>query len=117
MLDDLGLVPTLLWHFARFTNQTNIHVTFKQKWVHGTRFPLELETTIYRIVQEALTNVARHANISKVVVRLWSDGTTMGTQIEDSGVGFDPETVLTRGQTNGLDGMRERAILLGGHFT
>ena len=65
MLDDLGLLPTLLWHFERFTNQTNVRVTLKQKGIDGARFPLHLETAIYRIVQEALTNVARHAKVSE----------------------------------------------------
>jgi len=117
MLDDLGLLPTLLWHFERFTHQTNIRVTFKQKGINGTRFPLQLETAIYRIVQEALTNVARHARVSDVVVRLWSDDRIVGTQIEDFGVGFDAESALHKRRTNGLDGMRERAMLLGGSFT
>ena len=117
MLDDLGLLPTLLWHFERFTSQTNVHVAFKRKGINGTRFPLQLETAIYRIVQEALTNVARHAKVSEVTVRLWSDDRMLGTQIEDFGVGFDAESALHRRRTNGLDGMRERAMLLGGSFT
>jgi PAS domain S-box-containing protein len=117
MLDDLGLLPTLLWHFERFTNQTNVHVAFKRNGMNGTRFPLQLETAIYRIVQEALTNVARHAKVSEVIVRLWSDDRMVGTQIEDFGIGFDAESVLHRRRTNGLDGMRERAMLLGGTFT
>lgn len=117
MLDDLGLLPTLLWHFERFTHQTNVHVAFKRKGINGARFPLQLETAVYRIVQEALTNVARHAKVSEVIVRLWSDGRMVGTQIEDFGVGFDAESALHRRRTNGLDGMRERAMLLGGSFT
>ncbi len=116
MLDDLGLLPTLLWHFERFTNQTNVHVAFKRNGINGTRFPLQLETAIYRIVQEALTNVARHAKVSEVIVRLWSDDRMVGTQIEDFGIGFDAESVLHGRRTNGLDGMRERVMLLGGSF-
>ncbi len=116
MLDDLGLLPTLLWHFERFTNQTNIHVALKQKGIGGVRFPLQLETAIYRIVQEALTNVARHAKVNEVIVRLWADDRIMGAQIEDSGVGFNVESGFDRRQTNGLDGMRERAKLLGGRL-
>jgi PAS domain S-box-containing protein len=116
MLDDLGLVPTLLWHFDRFTSQTNIRVVFKQKSIEGNRFPLQVETAIYRIIQEALTNVARHAKVNEVVVRLWGDKKTIGAQIEDEGQGFNVDAVLTKGRSNGLDGMRERAMLLGGHF-
>jgi PAS domain S-box-containing protein len=117
MLDDLGLLPTLLWHFERFTNNTSIRVTFRQKGIAGVRFPLQLETAVYRIIQEALTNVARHAKVSEVDVRLWADKKSMGVQIEDSGVGFTVDAGLGRLQTNGLSGMRERAMLLGGTFT
>jgi signal transduction histidine kinase len=117
MLDDLGLLPTLLWHFERFTGQTNIHVTFLQKDIDDSRFPHEVETAIYRIVQEALTNVARHARVDEVVVRLWSDEKALGVQIEDHGVGFDAEAAVNACRTNGLGGMRERAMLLGGKFT
>ena len=117
MLDDLGLLPTLLWHFERFTNQTNIHVTFRQKDIDDSRFPLQVETAVYRIVQEALTNVARHAQVDEAIVRLWSDEKTIGVQIEDHGVGFDAEAAANLWRTNGLGGMRERAVLLGGKFT
>ncbi len=116
MLDDLGLLPTLMWHFSRFTNQTNIQVNFRQMGLEGSRFPLEIETALYRIIQEALTNVARHAKVGDVTVRLWYDGGIVGAQIEDGGVGFTAQAAVATGKTNGLDGMRERAILLGGHF-
>ena len=116
MLDDLGLFPTLAWHFGRFTSQTNIRVAFKHAGVNGKRFPLEVETAIYRIVQEALTNVARHAGVSEATVRLRSDEKTLGVQIEDKGAGFDAD-ILSKGTTSGLYGMRERAVLSGGRFT
>jgi signal transduction histidine kinase len=116
MLDDLGLLPTLLWHFSRFTAQTNIQVAFRHIGLEGKRFPLELETAIYRIVQEALTNVARHAHVIDVTVRIWSDDKTIGVQVEDSGIGFTVGSISDVGKTNGIAGMRERAILLGGHF-
>ena len=120
MLDDLGLLPTLLWHFERFTNQTNIHVALRQKGIGGTRFPLQLETAIYRIVQEALTNVARHAKVNEVIVRLWADDRIMGAQIEDSGVGFRPNRGLTGGRQTALTGCASgpcslEAILLSNH--
>jgi len=117
MLDDLGLLLTLPWHFERFTRQMNIHVVFEHMGLSDKRFPLEIETAVYRIIQEALTNVARHAKAKEVTVRLWSDEEVLGAQIEDHGVGFNPEAVLKKGNTSGLNGMRERAVLLGGHFT
>jgi signal transduction histidine kinase len=117
MLDDLGLLLTLPWHFERFTNQVNIHVVFEHMGLSDKRFPLAIETAVYRIIQEALTNVVRHAKTKEVTVRLWSDEEVLGAQIEDYGVGFNPEAVLQKGNTSGLNGMRERAVLLGGHFT
>jgi len=115
MLDDLGLLPTLLWHFERYTAQTSVRVRFKHSGLEG-RFAPEAETAAYRIVQEALTNVARHAGVSEVMVRLWADQDMLGLQIEDQGTGFDPEAALAAGATTGLAGMRERAVLLGGQL-
>ena len=116
MLDDLGLLPALLWHFERFTAQTNIRVIFKHTGLNQ-RVSLEAETAIYRIVQEALTNVARHAKVSEVTVRIWLDEKMLGVQVEDHGIGFNPEALLNTGTSVGLAGMRERAVLLGGQFT
>jgi signal transduction histidine kinase len=117
MLDDLGLLPSLLWHFGRYTAQTNVQVTFKHTGLEGRRFAPEIETAVYRIAQEGLTNVARHAGVSEATVRLWADRDRLGVQIEDRGAGFDPEAALAAGSTSGLAGMRERATLLGGQLT
>lgn len=117
MLDDLGLLPTLHWHFERFTTQTNINVVVKQVGMDHKRFSRHAETAIYRIAQEALTNVARHAESKEVIVRLWANDYTLGLQIEDHGKGFDPEAVWNSRNTFGLRGMRERATLLGGQFS
>jgi PAS domain S-box-containing protein len=117
MLDDLGLLPALVWHFERYTAQTKVEVTLKHTGLEGRRFAPEIETAAYRIVQEALTNVARHAGVSDATVRLWADHDTLGLQIEDRGAGFDPDAVLAAGATTGLAGMRERAVLLGGQLT
>jgi PAS domain S-box-containing protein len=116
MLDDLGLLPTLLWHFERFTAQTNVRVIFKHTGLHS-RFPKEVETAVYRIVQEALTNIARHAKTEEVTVRLWSDGDILGVQVEDYGIGFDMQAVTDTANSSGLKGMRERVDLLSGQFT
>jgi signal transduction histidine kinase len=117
MLDDLGLLPALLWHFDRYTAQTGVRVTFKHIGLERRRFAPQVETAAYRIVQEALTNVARHADVSEVTVRLWTDQDTLGVQIEDRGTGFEPEAALAAGTTTGLAGMHERAVLLGGQLT
>jgi len=116
MLDDLGLLPTLRWHFKRYTTQTSIQVLFKHSGL-DRRFTPEIETAIYRLVQEALTNVARYARVNALTVRLWADQQTLGVQIEDQGVGFDYETVLSSNTSSGLAGMQERILLLGGQFS
>jgi signal transduction histidine kinase len=117
MLDDLGLLPAVLWHIEHYTAQTGVRVDFKHTGLEGRRFTPEIETAAYRIVQEALTNVARHAVVSEAAVRLWADNNRLALQIEDQGAGFDTESVFAARDTSGLAGMRERAMLLGGQLT
>ncbi len=115
MLDDLGLLPALLWHIERFTAQTNIAVDFSHAGLSG-RFAPNIETAAYRIVQEALTNVARHAGVGSVYVRVAVDGERLVVSVADEGKGFDVEAVDAESQTCGLAGMRERAEALAGHL-
>jgi PAS domain S-box-containing protein len=115
MLDDLGLLPALVWQFERYTAQTRVDVAFEQGPLPG-RFPPPVETAAYRIIQEALTNVARHAGVADVVVRLWADEETLGLQVEDRGAGFDPHGAGAAGTSGGLSGMHERVRLLGGRL-
>ena len=115
ILDDFGLLPTLLWHFEHYTAQTQVKVNFKHSGLERERFAPQIETTAYRVVQEALTNVARHANVPEATVRVWTDQNTLSIEIEDTGNGFDPEIAVTR-ETSGLAGMRERATLTGGQL-
>lgn len=112
-LDDLGLVPALLAHCARFTERTGVHVSFQHNALDNRRFAPELETAAYRIVQEALTNVARHAGVAQANVHVAATRDRLRLQISDSGCGFTTDKALPPG-SNGLRGMRERALLLGG---
>jgi signal transduction histidine kinase len=114
MLDDMGLVPTLLWHINRYTSQTGIHVNFQYDELIG-RIPVEIETAAYRIVQEALTNVARHAQVQEVFVGLVMQDDTLWVEVLDNGKGFDFSAEPDR-PSSGLSGMRERAGLLGGYL-
>jgi signal transduction histidine kinase len=114
MLDDMGLVPTLLWHINRYTAQTGIHVNFQYD-DFPNRLPAEIETAAYRIIQEALTNVARHAQVKEVFVGLVSQDDTLWVEVLDNGRGFDTATKIDR-PSSGLSGMRERASLLGGYI-
>ena len=114
MLDDLGLLPALHWHCKRYTTLTGIQVQLDHSGVGG-RFPTEVEITAYRIIQEALTNAARHAKTDRVAVRLWATREILGIQVADSGCGYDPAAAV-EAASSGLTGMRERASLLGGHL-
>jgi PAS domain S-box-containing protein len=111
-LDELGLLPTLLWHFGRYEAETGVRVDFSHRNAEG-RFPPETETAAFRIVQEALTNVARHARVGEASVRLEGGPDRLVLLIEDRGLGFDPGAAPP-GAWGGLAGMQERARLLGG---
>jgi GAF domain-containing protein len=116
ILDDLGVLPALLGHIERYMSQTKIRVHLEHSGL-DRRFAPETETGVYRIVQEALTNVARHGHVDEVTVRLWATDDVLGVQVEDHGAGFDPDAVLGTGRSGGLAGLRERAALLNGHLT
>ncbi len=117
-LDDLGLVAALQWYIHEFEKRYEIPTDFA---VEGSEFrlPSEYETVLFRITQEALTNIAKHANASRAFVRLEIRPTHICVTVQDDGCGFDPEEVLegTRPRTGwGLLGIQERALLLGGHY-
>jgi PAS domain S-box-containing protein len=113
VLDDLGLLPALLTHLDRFGAQTAVRVQFTHAGI-DRRFAPQLETAVFRIVQEALTNVARHAGVS--TARLWvrRDAAELCVIVEDEGRGIAATGVMRA--TAGLDGMRERAALVGGRL-
>ena len=115
-LDDLGLLPTLLRHFAIYKTQTSISVHFKQRGLER-RFNPAIETAVFRIVQEGLTNVARHAKVSDVEVRIVVSRNKVRIQIDDRGRGFAPEAVYGSGTASGIVGMRERATMVGGQLS
>jgi PAS domain S-box-containing protein len=116
MLDDLGLLPALLWHLERYTAQTGIQVHFRHSGLEGQRLAADVETAAYRIIQEALTNVARYAYVREAAVRLWREGDQLKLEVLDHGRGFDPYQALAANRSRGLAGMTERATLLGGQF-
>jgi len=111
-LDDLGLLPTLLWHFERYRAETGVRVEFRPRGPVG-RFAPEVETAAFRIVQEALTNVARHARVTEVEVSLEARADGLELRVEDRGTGFELASARPGG-SGGLAGMQERARLLGG---
>jgi PAS domain S-box-containing protein len=119
MLDDLGLPAALRWYVDRYAQRTGIIAEVMTDGVEaGGRLPREIETPCFRIVQEALTNVARHAHARHVVVHLRRLRTTLRVEIKDDGVGFDTSALKhkTAADIFGLRGMEERALLVGGRL-
>jgi len=115
-LDHLGLLSALLWLIKNYTSQTAVLVDFKHDGISGRRFLPDIETAAYRVVQEALTNVARHAGLTEAIVRIWADQDVLTVTVTDQGIGFDPQAILSTTGSSGIAGMRERVLLLGGHF-
>src|SRR5713226_10646206 len=124
-LDDLGLLPALRWYIKEYQQKCSIEVEFHSAGFKG-RLPAEVETALYRIVQESLTNTARHANAHKVSITLREEGTTVYATIVDDGRGFDigalhktpnPDRGAGLEPGLGLVGMQERAVLLDGELT
>jgi signal transduction histidine kinase len=112
MLDDLGLVPTLRWYVGSYEKRAGVHVALRTKNLDERLAP-EMETLLYRVVQEALTNVARHAQASTVHAQLERTGNLINVLIEDDGIGFDVQQVGVRPASErgaGLLGIRERVV-------
>ena len=119
-LDDLGLAAALGRYVSDYGVKHNLETDFQAASFGGTRLPPHIETALYRIAQEALTNVSRHAAASSVSVVLERQNGTAILVVEDDGVGFDLEQVsaLTSPAPRlGLLGMEERAALAGAHLT
>ena len=115
-LDHLGLVTALQQYVREFTRQYGIVVEFEAIGVRGKRLMDEVETALYRIVQESLTNVALHAQATRVDVLINIGDNRIIAIIEDDGVGFAPSLPSTESHL-GLFGMRERVEMLGGKLT
>jgi signal transduction histidine kinase len=118
MLDDLGLISALRWEMDRYEQRTGQRISFEAN-LAGSLLRPELEITLYRIITEALTNVARHANANHIRVYLRVDNRQVLSEVEDDGVGFDAADLFSSSaerQSLGLVSMRERAELLGGRL-
>jgi len=118
LLDDLGLVPALRWYVDQQAREAGFSAQFTAKSAKQ-RPPPEVEITCFRLVQEALTNVVRHAKAQRVSVELGQDNEELQLAIRDNGVGFDVLHALEHaayGTNLGLLGMQERVSLLGGQI-
>jgi two-component system, NarL family, sensor histidine kinase DevS len=113
-LDDFGLAPALERLAQTFAEATEMHVDIEARF-GNKRLPAEVETTLYRIVQEALTNIVKHAEATNVSILLLRRNATATVVIEDDGKGFEPENARAEGV--GLLGMQERVELHDGRLT
>ena len=119
ILDDLGILATLSWFFREFGAVCQDMEVGKDFSIEEKNVPAPLKITIFRIIQEATSNIVKHANASRIRVSLKEDGGALHLSIEDDGVGFDVAEManycpLDKGI--GLLSMKERAKLSGGHY-
>ena len=114
VLDDKGLVAAMRRHVSDFAKAFRVAVDFRVVGKVPRRMASLVQSTMYRILQEALTNVARHAQARLVGVVLKHHHTVLELAVRDNGVGFDPAAALSEASGLGLHGMQERVALLGG---
>jgi signal transduction histidine kinase len=115
ILDDFGLIAALEWQAQEFQNKTGIPCRFKSD-LSEIRLPQDQSVAVFRIFQEALTNVARHARAGRVEALLRPNARGLTLTIKDNGRGIPPDE-MSRSKSLGLLGMRERALLFGWDLT
>jgi len=119
MLDDLGLAPALKWIAEQSAGRGGFAVNFHHVRAQSRLAP-DIETACFRIVQEALTNITRHAQAQRVEISLRREGEDMVLSVQDDGLGFDIQAMRQRavlGGSLGVLGMQERANLIDGQLT
>jgi signal transduction histidine kinase len=116
VLDDLGLGLALHSQVKKYLEPAGIQVQLRAAGLKD-QLPAEVETAVFRVVQEAITNIARHAQADEANISLTKKDDRLIVRVEDNGAGFDPDLVMQRQQKAwGLRGMEERITLLGGRF-
>jgi two-component system sensor histidine kinase UhpB len=118
MLDRYGLTAELLWYTQKLTKRTAIPITVNDYNLHDIRLPRDVELGLFRIAQEALNNVAKHAQATQVEIELKDEGGHILMAVTDNGVGFEPRSAPA-GQDEhwGLAIMRERARAIDAAFS
>jgi signal transduction histidine kinase len=115
ILDDLGLFPALEWQCESFEKRTKIKCSLNIS-MNETEFEADFSTTVFRIFQEALTNITRHSGATEVKINLSEKDNVLKLIINDNGSGLSDDE-LNQNQSLGIVGMRERAMLFGGKLT
>ena len=113
ILDDLGLHEAIEWQGQEFEKRTGIHFKFETSR-DSVELDIDRSTTIFRIFQETLTNIIRHANAKNIIVQLTGKDDTLTLCVKDDGVGISPEQVSDI-RSLGLLGIRERALVWNGN--
>jgi signal transduction histidine kinase len=114
LLDDLGLIAAIEWQSEEFEKRSGI----KTKFAHSLNdevMPSRLSTGLFRIYQESLTNVARHAEAQNIIASLYQLHDDVILKISDDGKGFDAKEIAGK-RTLGLLGMKERTMMMGGKY-
>jgi len=114
VLDHFGLPSAIHWYVDNFTKRTGLKIDLKIS-ESSCNFPVEFETAIYRIIQESLTNVAKHAKATRVSISLYKKGNISRIIIKDNGIGFEPDSISLK-DGFGLIRLKENTELLGGKF-
>ncbi len=117
VLDDLGLRSAVAWTCERAAKQKGLSVRFESSGLENRRLPVEIEVAVFRAVQEALSNIAKHAEADAVLVQCDVRGGELTLEIEDDGKGFDSSALAAPGEGGhgwGLLGIRERMEIIGG---
>ena len=114
ILDDLGWIPAIRFLAEGISKRANLPIHIETKL--SGRLPGTVETTLYRVVQEALTNAVKHARAKSIWIRAWLKDNMLHCSIRDDGAGFDPQAVQASGSRKGLGlvAMRERLSAIGG---
>src|SRR5207249_3675417 len=118
ILDDLGLEPTLRGYIRQFTEKNRIEVNVAVIGLKG-RLPRPIEVAVFRIVQEALNNIAKHAHAAHAQVNLEQESGDLLVTVEDDGSGFNVDELADRtdkGKALGIASIRQRAEMLGGQI-
>ncbi len=118
ILDDLGLSPALRWYLKRLDKEAGLSIHFIDN-SSDHRMSTEIETACFRVVQEALTNVVRHAKARQVTIELKQEEKELQLTVSDDGIGFDVKSAKRHallGKSFGLLGMQERVALVGGRI-
>ncbi|HRG82839.1 MAG TPA: PAS domain S-box protein [Chitinophagaceae bacterium] len=115
LLDDVGLVPAMEWYCKDFSKRTGIQTDF-QSGIQDLKLEEKIKTGLFRIFQESLTNVARHAGASQVLVSLDIQDQWVRLLVQDNGKGFNQDEIAAK-KTLGILGIRERAVMMKGDYS